>query len=238
MNINQLKPASQLANKYGVKCILYGPPGIGKTPLINTAPRPVLLATEPGLLSMQSSNVPTWDAFTRPRIEEFFKWFFESKDAANFDTLAIDSGSQIAEISLMHWKATCRDGRKAFGEMSDECMKYFDGLFFMQNKHIVLICKQTQVEVGSHAVRLEGGGFQIETRYQAQPFFPGQDLKVKVPHRYDEILQMCDVTMPQIGKVKAIRTLGNEDVLARDRSGKLNEFEPPNLTDLFRKAMA
>ena len=237
MNQSQLKPASLLAQRYGVKAILYGPPGLGKTPAINTAPRPVLLATEPGLLSMRGSNVPTWDAFTRPRIEEFFKWLFESKEASNFDTVAIDSGSQMAEISLMHWDNTCKDGRKAYGEMSKECMQWFDGMFFMPNKHIVLICKQMQVEVGKVAKNV-GGAIVVESTYQAQPFFPGKDLNVKVPHRYDEILHLCKADIPGHGVQRAIRCAGNDYALARDRSGRLSELEPVDLAALFTKAMA
>lgn len=236
MNISNLQPASKLAGRYGCKAIIYGQPGSGKTPLINTAPRPVLLATEPGLLSMRDSTVPTWDAFTRPRAEEFFKWLFESKEASNFDTIAVDSGSQLAEISLMHWQKTCKDGRKAFGEMSQECMGYFDGMFFMPNKHIVLICKQMQAETGSSVVN-QGGAFVVQTSYQSQPFFPGKDLNIKVPHRYDMILHMCKVQIPGHGEQRALRTKGSNDVLARDRSGLLAEFEPPDLTALFSKAM-
>ena len=53
MNINDLKPASALALRLGVKCVAYGPPGSGKTPISNTAPNPVMLVTEPGMLSMR-----------------------------------------------------------------------------------------------------------------------------------------------------------------------------------------
>lgn len=100
MQMSQLKPASQLARRYGVKSVVFGSPGSGKTPLINTAPRPVLLVTEPGMLSMRGSNVPAWEAYSPALITEFFEWFMKSREAANFDTLGIDSISNIAEIIL------------------------------------------------------------------------------------------------------------------------------------------
>lgn len=238
MQRSDLKPAGQLTQRFGVKAILYGQPGTGKTPMINTAPRPVLLASEPGLLSMRGSNVPTWEAFTPERIEEFFKWFFESREASNFDTLALDSGSQIAELSLAKHQARCKDGRKAYGEMSLECMKWFDQLYYMPQKHVVMICKQMRAEVGKQIVQ-QGGTFTVEMTYQAQPFFPGQDLNIKVPHRYDEILYVAPAQIPGVPQPTiALRTKQTPEIMARDRSGKLAEFEPPDLSALFQKAMS
>lgn len=238
MKLSDLKPAKELIKKLGVKAILYGQAGTGKTPMINTAPNPVLLATEPGLLSLKGSNILTWEAFTTERIEEFFKWFFESAESKKFDTLAIDSGSQIAELSLAKHQARCKDGRKAYGEMSLECMKWFDQLYFMPQKHVVLICKQMKAETGKQVVR-EGGAFTVEFTYQAQPFFPGNDLNIKVPHRYDEIFYVSRAQVPGFtNPTLALRTQGTPEFYARDRSGMLDELEPPDLSYIFKKAMS
>lgn len=238
MKASDLKPASVLCKRFGVKAMLYGQPGTGKTPMLNTAPRPILLASEPGLLSMRGSNIPTWEAYSCDKIEEFFKWFFESSEARNFDTLAMDSGSQIAELSLVKHQARCKDGRKAYGEMSLECMKWFDQLYYMPQKHVVMICKQMRAESGKQ-VKMENGVVTVEMTYQAQPFFPGQDLNIKVPHRYDEILHVGLAQIPGIAQpTTAIRTKATPEILARDRSGRLAELEPPDLAALFAKAMS
>ena len=119
MNIQNLKPASELAQRFGVKALVYGGPGMGKTPIIKTAPRPVLCVVEPGMLSMRDAvNIPAWDAYTPERIDEFFKWLFTSAEAKNFDTVGIDSISQLAEIILTQELNRNKDGRKAYGEMS------------------------------------------------------------------------------------------------------------------------
>lgn len=238
MNVKDLRPASHFARQFGVKVILYGEPGIGKTPCLNTAPSPLLLATEPGLLSMKGSNLPTFAAYSAEKIAEFFDWFFNSAESKRFDTLAIDSGSQLAEIVLADQLPKFKDGRKAYGEMSQICMRYFDGLFFTENKNIVVICKKTKVEFGKTMVKNASGGFSVEIEYQQQPYFPGQDLNVKVPHRYDEIIYMARAKIPQVGETVAFHCRGSSAYLARDRSGNLNEFEPPNLTDLFKKIQA
>lgn len=224
--MRDLQPASTLARKFGVKTVMYGGPGSGKTPLIMTAPRPVLCVVEPGMLSMrQATNIPAFEAYTPERIEEFFDWIFRSPEARNFDTVAFDSASQVAEIILTQELKRNKDGRKAYGEMSRRCMDYFNGLYFLPNKHVYLIAKQTVVD--------EGGVMR------RKPYFPGQDLNVKVPHLYDEILHLGQVNLPGMGKpVVGIRTAEAFDIMARDRSGKLAELEPPDLSALFAKVMA
>ena len=114
-----------------------------------------------------------------------------------------------------------KDPRKAYGEMSLLVNKWAHWLFYMQNKHVVLICKQTHDEVLN----------------KKKPYFPGHDLNVKIPHLYDEILNLGKHNVPGIGETLAIRAKEDYAFVARDRSGNLGELEPPNLADLFKKCM-
>lgn len=219
--------------RFGVKMVTYGPPGSGKTPLIKTAPRPVLLVTEPGMLTMRDSNVPAYMANTSARLEEFFEWAGKSTEMRNFDTVGIDSGSQLAEIVLGEKFAQYKDGRKAYGEMSKQCSDWFDDLFYMQEKHIYIIAKQTFEETVSTG--FANGIPQITTKRKAAPFFPGKDLPMKISHRYDLICQANGAS----GNIKPhFRCLDSDSITARDRSGKLDDYEPLHLGELFKKAMS
>lgn len=225
MNANDLKPVSTLAMRFGVKALAYGGPGTGKTPMINTAPRPVLCVVEPGMLSMRGSNVPAFEAYTPALIGEFFKWLFNSAEAKNFDTVGIDSISQLAEIILNEELSKNKDGRKAYGEMSRRVMDIVNGLYYMPQKHVYLIGKQAVVDES---------GVQ-----RKKPYFPGQDLNVKIPHMYDEILHVGLVNAPgQAKPLIGLRTCESFDIMARDRSGRLSEIEAPDLSALFSKAMS
>lgn len=236
MNQNQLKPAGSFAANYGVKCIAYGPPGTGKTPMVNSAPRPVLLALEPGLRSMTGSQVPTWFARTVEQIDEFFEWLFKSKESTNYDTVAVDSVSHMAEMYLKHHLLKNKDGRKVYGEMSRSVMEHLDGLFNMERKHAYLIAKEDKVE--TVVVTMQGNVPVTNSTYKKRPYFPGNDLNIKVPHLYDGIFHIDRVFVPGMsGEQVAVRTVGTTEVLARDRSGKLAQFEPPNLANVFAKAM-
>ena len=224
-----LRPVSDYAAQFGVKCIAYGPPGGGKTPAIDTAPRPVMLITEPGVLSLRHSSVPSFDALTPERIDQFFDWLVGSNETKNFDTVCIDSGSQMAEtILLQELSKTSKGGAKrhgleAYGDMARKAMMYFRNLFFLQQKHVYIVAKQMMLQDGSMIIK--------------KPYFPGQELNVQVPHLYDLVMH-CDLTQhQQQGQVKAFRTVGTLDILARDRSGKLAELEPINLAYIFDKIM-
>jgi hypothetical protein len=221
MQASDLRPASAFAQQFGVKCIIYGAPGSSKTPLINTAPRPVLLATEPGLLSMKGSTVPTWIAPTTAKIDEFMKWFELSSEAKNFDTLAIDSVSQMCDISLNEEKKKNSHGLKQYGGMADYIYPYMERLYFMQNKHMYLICKEEVTDIGIR-----------------RPYFPGKVLPVQIPHKYDCVLRLAKVAIPNVGEQLAFQCNGTNDVIARNRTGTLDTYEPPNFGSLVRKAMA
>jgi hypothetical protein len=230
MQASQLKPASSFAQNVGFKAIAYGPPGEGKTPLIKTAPRPVMLICEPGMLSMRDAhNIPAWEGYTPEKCKEFFDWLKGSNEAKNFDTVCVDSFSQYAEILLKKALATNSHGLKAYGEMATNVMNTAELLFFMPQKHVYLIAKQAVVD--------EGG---VQRR---RPYFPGQELNVRVPHLFDAILHVAKAIVPGAGHEPrlAIRTRGTIDVTARIRTHRqdvFNEFEPPNLAALIAKAMA
>lgn len=231
MDIRDLKAASEHAQNFGVKAIIYGPAGTGKTPILNTAPRPVLLATEAGLLSMRGSNIPTYEAYTPQRVDEFFKWFFNSTETKNFDTLGIDSGSQMADIYLnAAMTGTSKGGNKkhglqAYGDMATDTMAHLRTLYYTRYKHVYLICKEEIADVDYQSLR--------------RPYFPGKVLPIDVPHLYDFIIRLAKVQDIQNnpGEHLAFRCVGTMNILARNRTGNLNEYEPPHFGNLVTKAM-
>lgn len=230
MNILDLKPARDFAQYFGVKSLIYGPPGGGKTPIINTCPRPVMLACEAGLLSMRNSMVPTWRAFTGDSIDEFFKWLFSSNEAKNFDTVAIDSSTEMAQIYLQELEnGKSKLGNKvhglaAYGMMAKKVLEHLNMLYFTEGKHAYVIAKQQILIENNLLIK--------------KPYFPGIILNSEMPHKYDQILQLDIHNVPGIGPTRAFRCVGTIDVMARDRTGQLAEFEFPDFGQLVKKAMS
>lgn len=233
MDMSHLRPAHEFAINFGVKAAIYGPAGSGKTPICgNTAPRPLLLVSEPGMLTMKKSTTPTYPAFTPLKLEEFFQWFFNSAETKNFDTLIWDSTSQSAEQLVDHELGGTskggnqKHGQQAYGAMSRKMMEYLNKLYFMQQKHIVLITKHVIVD-------------QMGSQY-CRPYFPGRELNVRVPHLFDLVMRLGDYNIPGVvpSPTKAFRCRESFEMMARDRSGNLNEYEPPNLEHIFKKCLA
>lgn len=219
MNIGDLRAAKEFAINFGVKAIIYGPPGTGKTPIANTCPRPVLLACEPGLLSMRNSSIPTWIAPTKAKIDEFFKWFEHSAESKVFDTLIIDSTSQMCDICLNESKKA--HGLAQYGEMAEYVYPYLERLYFMPQRHMYLIAKEEVTQSGMR-----------------RPYYPGKFLPTNIPHKYDCIIRVAKTPIPNVGDVIAFQCNGSYDVIARNRTGTLNDFEEPDFGKLIMKAMA
>lgn len=223
-------PASSFANQTGVKALVHGGPGSGKTPIIQTAPRPITLACEPGLLTLRNWDGIVVEGTTIEQINDFFAWAAGSTEINNFDTICVDSASEMAEVYLRHYlSGTSKAGNKvngmaAYGDMAKDTMKNLFFLNGMKEKHVYLIAKQL--------LSPEDEGTK------KRPYFPGKQLNTEVPHLFDLIMELGQHTIPGHGQQHAFRTRDSFASLARDRSGKLDEYEPPNLDYVFKKCMS
>lgn len=222
--------ANQLACQYGIKSVITGPPGSGKTPLMGTAPRAIVLALEPGYRSVRNQTFPCWNAINDLKsAEDFFNWLFSSNEAKQFDTVGFDSWSQYCELVLNKYKAKNSHGLKAYGEMAEHVYEKAEKLFYLQQKHVVMLCKQ-------ETIYMPGPG--VDPIQFSRPYFPGKNLIIQIPHLYDEFWSLDKFIVPGVsGQTTALLTKSRSDRMVRSRSGNLNEYEPPNLSDIFTKAM-
>lgn len=232
MNMHSFRPAREFALQFGVKAIVFGGPGSGKTPIIaGTSPRPCICMTEPGFLSLRKSDIPTFPAFNSIAFEEFITWGTTSAEAKNFDTFIIDSISQAAEKKVDEELGGSSKmgnevhGQRAYGKMSRWMMEQLNKIYFLQQKHIMLIAKLQNFEAN--------GG------YYKRPYFPGRELPVRVPHLFDEVLHLGDFNIPGVtpSPTKAFRCREAFDGMARDRSGNLQEYEPPDVAKVIAKCV-
>lgn len=207
----------------GIKTLVYGKPGVGKTPFIASAPVPIILSAEKGLMSVQSLRVPYIEIDNYRTLVEAFNWAMQSQEAKQYWTFGLDSMSEICEVLLTERKRTQKDPRKAYGEVADEGLavaRYFrDNL---PGKNVIVVCKEEFDKDESTGMMLY------------QPMMPGKQLGPKLPYFFDEVWRIT--AEEQNGqRYTVVRTRGNFQYVARDRSGKLADFEPPNATTVFRK---
>lgn len=194
-----------------VKLLVYGASGVGKTVLCSTAPKPIIISAEKGLLSIADKEVDILEVSSISELEQAFKIVAKGE----WETVCLDSLSEIAEVVLAEYKALVNDGRQAYGQLNDEMTKIIRQ-FRSLDKNVVVTAKELKDESGS-------------TMY-SRPSMPGKTLTGSVPYFFDLVLYMKST--------KEKRVLYTKDSFthnAKDRSGKLGDKEDPNLTDLFLK---
>lgn len=228
VSIKDFKPMSTLSDGSGAKILLYGPPGSGKTPSLCTAPRPLILLTEAGALSVRgASSIPGYPAFNPKAIKEFFDWFNSSAEVRHFDTICVDSVTKMADIIVTEKlggksKAGNKpDGKAMYGEMAKEVMEYMHALHYRPGINVICVAHQ--------------GVFKEMGTDFTKPVFPGKALNVEVPHLFDEVLHIGVHSECGVTDKSTLQCRPSFDILARDRSDTLSQFEFTDMSALIHK---
>jgi len=203
-----------------VKCIVYGGAGVGKTRLCATAPRPIIISAESGLLSLADVDCDYVEIHSFKELESAYR---ELKDHPDYDTICLDSVSEIAEELVVENKKIFKDGRQAYGQLADDFMPLLKKFRDIQGKNTVFTCKLivNQDE--------ESGKISHDL------LIPGRVLGHQIPYIVDELF--C-LKVDRKGK-QILQTTPDRYAFAKDRSGALDAEEREiNMTYIFNKIMA
>lgn len=220
MAINLKSTGNASAN--GVKVVVYGQAGSGKTTLIKTLPNPIILSAEGGLLSIADSNLPYIEITSIESLREAYKWASESEEAKKFDSVALDSISEIAEVVLNFEKKIAKDPRQAYGALQEQMTDIIRAFRDLPNKNVYFTakCEKSTDEAG---------------RVMYAPSMPGAKLGQQLPYFVDEVLALR-VEKDQEGIPRRALMCESDGLWqAKDRSGKLDAWEAPDLGAIIRK---
>jgi phage nucleotide-binding protein len=204
-----------------IKALAYGQAGSGKTSLIPTLPTPVILSAEGGLLSISGHDIPFIKIGGMDDLREAYKWLTDSDESKQFESVAIDSISEVAEVCLGAEKAIAKDPRQAYGEMQTtmaEVIRTFRDL----DKHVLMTAKleKSQDEMG---------------RILYAPSMPGNKTGQAHPYYFD-IVAALRVEKDDEGLTQRALMLESDGIWqAKDRSGKLDVWEAPDLAAIIKK---
>lgn len=206
----------------GVKVLTYGQAGAGKTTALATAPSPIILSAEAGLLSLASKDIPYVEVGSMAAIGEAYEWLTSSKEAAEYRTVCLDSLSEIAEVVLSEERAKTKDPRQAYGAMADQMQQLIRMFRDLPGRNVVMTAKleKTQDEQG----RLLWG-----------PSMPGAKTGQALPYFFDEVLALQVHPSEDGTAQRAFLTATDGQWVAKDRSGKLEAWEPADLGAIFAK---
>lgn len=203
----------------GVKILVYGQAGAGKTTLITTLPNPIILSAEGGLLSIRDADLPFIEIGNMGDLKEAYSWLMQnSKD---YSSVAIDSISEIAEVVLNFEKKQAKDPRQAYGAMQEQ-MTDLIRAFRDLPMHVLMTAKleKMQDEMG---------------RILYAPSMPGNKTGQQLPYFFDEVLALRIEKDSDGNAWRGLKCHADASWQAKDRSGKLEEWEEPDLSKLITK---
>lgn len=220
MAINVKTTGSLSAN--GVKVLVYGQAGAGKTSLIKTLPSPIVLSAEGGLMSIQDADLPFIEITSMTELREAYTWLTQSDEAKGFQSVALDSISEIAEVVLNAEKKATKDPRQAYGAMQEQMADIIRAFRDLPGRHVYMSAKleKTQDEMG---------------RVLYAPSMPGNKTGQALPYFFDEVLALRVEKDSENNTQRALMCDSDGLWLAKDRSGKLDAWEAPDLGAVIAK---
>jgi len=223
MSIEFKNPADAVREQ-GIKALVYGGAGSGKTWLLATAKEPTLLvSTEAGLLSIKDApnTIQIVECNTKAEVDEVLDYLNQNKLPP---WVCIDSISEIAEVVLAEELLKTKDPRKAYGELAvvmTAMIKRFRNL----HTNVVMTAKLDRVKDDASGTMLYGPGM------------PGQKMGQALPYFFDLVCAMRVTNNNEGDLVRELQTNRDGQWDAKDRSGKLAIFEKQSLHALAQKIL-
>lgn len=234
----QFTTAQDEAVSSGVKALVYGGSGTGKTVLMSTAPAPVLISAESGALSLAPRNIERLHGVGTPgitynmpiikisTIEDLTQahlWCLQSAEARQFQTVGLDSISEVMEVVLNNAKRQVKDPRQAYGELIEKGQSLIRAFRDLPGKHVIISAK------------MEPSKDELTGVVKYGPSVPGSKLGPSLPYFFDEVFRLGVNKTPQGESYRFIQTQPDLQYEAKDRSGALAAMEPPHLGAIFAK---
>lgn len=206
----------------GVKVLVYGGAGSGKTSLIPTLPSPVVLSAEGGLLSIADADLPFIEIDSMDALQQAYQWLTESDEGKGFKSVALDSISEIAEVVLNTEKKKAKDPRQAYGALMEIMQDMIRAFRDLPGRHVYFSAKmeKQQDEMG---------------RILYSPGMPGNKVGQMLPYFFDEVLALRVERDAEGVPQRALMCEPDGIWIAKDRSGKLDGWETPDLGEIIRK---
>jgi hypothetical protein len=217
----EITTTSKVLVEQGLKILVHGPAGAGKTRLCSTTgdlDHTLIISAEGGLLSIKEFDIDVVQVRSLDNVYEVFEYLRGGEH--HYRWVCLDSISEIAEVVLQGEKLRNRDARRAYGEMADTVSDLLRG-FRNLPYNVLMTAKQ--------------GREEIDGRTLFAPMLPGRTLTQNVAYLFDEVFALRVEQNSDGEIVRVLQTGKNRAYEAKDRSGRLSMFEEANLSVVAAK---
>ena len=155
-------------------------------------------------------------------LREAYTWLTSADEAKAYQSVALDSISEIAEVVLNAEKKATKDPRQAYGAMQEQMADIIRAFRDLPGRHVYMSAKleKTQDEMG---------------RVLYAPSMPGNKTGQALPYFFDDVLALRVEKDGEGVTQRALMCDSDGLWLAKDRSGKLEAWEAPDLGAIIAK---
>lgn len=214
------------AHMDGLNIMIYGGPGVGKTRIIKTLPKPLIISSERGNLTLKNSNIPVVYIENGKDLKEVHAQLVADK-GRTFSSVALDSMTDIVQTMLGVAKGLNNDPRKAYFEVGELAIMWMKKFRDIPKIHKYFVAQLGQIKD------------EVTGQVRFAPHFPGKSIVQDAPYLFD-ILASAEVydEHKEDGTKERhhyLRCQPNQQYYAKDRSGVLAEFEQPDFSIILNK---
>jgi hypothetical protein len=155
---------------------------------------------------------------------ESLKEAYEYALTSTFESIALDSISEIAEVVLATEKKKAKDGRMAYGEMDTQMTEIIRAFRDIPGKHVYFSAK------------LEKQADEMG-KIMYFPSLPGNKTAQKLPYFFDMVFALRVEKDAEGHAQRALMVESDGCWLAKQRGSRLAAWEMPDLGEVIRKVV-
>lgn len=222
MKITSTKNA---AADQGVKLLVYGPAGAGKTRLCGTTPDPentLILSAEAGLLSLREYDIDAVSIDCLDTLRDAYRFLHAS--GHSYTWVCLDSISEIAEVALDEEAPKHTHLMKAYGEMATTMAKLIRLFRDLPGLNVYMSAKMEHSQTDEGLI--------------LGPMLPGKKLSQGIAYWFDEVFALRCKEGEDGSTIRRLQTASDGAYSCKDRSGALDRFEEASLAHIHGKIHA
>ena len=181
------------------------------------------------MLSLKGSKIPVILIENHEDLKDAYQFVTTNPKAANFETVVLDSISDIAESILAYFKKNPENNNSnpqaAYMSMMDHLLPLIKMFRDFPGKHVYFIAKAKRMKDEYSGITSFG------------PAMPGRQLGPALPYMFDFVLPLRIGETEKGTKYRYLQTQEDIQWLAKECSGKLKPMEKPDLGLLFQKVL-